>query len=92
MNYKYNLYVMKSTITFTSTLSANLMSWLTKQAKKENTTKRAVIEQALRIYQNETRREELKETFKRVSRDKEMLEMAEEGMDDYQEQLKSLDI
>ncbi|MFA4890805.1 MAG: CopG family transcriptional regulator [Candidatus Gracilibacteria bacterium] len=78
---------MKPTITFTSTLPANLMSWLTKQAEKENTTKRAVIEQALKIYQDETKREELEETFKRASKDKDMLEMAEEGMDDYYEQL-----
>ena len=34
----------------------------------------------------------MKQIDELLRRDKEMLEMAEEGMDDYQEQLKSLDI
>lgn len=68
------------------------MSWLTNQAKKENVTKRAIIEQALIAYRDKAREGDLKETFKRASKDKEILEMAEEGMEDYREQLKSLNI
>ena len=83
---------MKSTIVFTSTLSANLMSWLSSYARKKKSTKRAVIEQALKAYQKKTKKEELKETFIRASKDPEMTEMAEEGMDDYEEQLNTLGI
>lgn len=35
-----------------------------------------------------TIKKELKETFKRASKDPEMKKMAEEGMDDYENQLK----
>lgn len=83
---------MKSTVVFTSTLSANLMNWLGVYSKKINKTKRAVLEQALRLYQDKVRRDELKESFKRAAKDPEMAKMAEEGLDDYADQLRALDI
>lgn len=81
---------MKSTIVFTSTLSGNLMSWLTNHAQKKNQTKRAIIEEALKAYQEKVRIEELKDTFKRAKIDTEITEMAEENLNDYEEQLNSL--
>ena len=81
---------MKSTIVFTSTLSSNLMAWITNYANKEKTTKRAIIEQALKVYQEKIRKDELKETFKRAAKSPEIVKMAEEGMDDYEEQLDNL--
>jgi len=83
---------MRSAIVFTSTLSAGLMSWLSNYARKENKTKRAIIEQALKVYQEKVRKEELRETFKRAAKDSEMVKMADEGMDDYEEQLNVLGI
>ena len=83
---------MRSAIVFTSTLSAGLMSWLSNYSKKKNKTKRAIIEQALKVYQEKVRKDELKESFKRAAKDSEMVEMADEGMDDYEEQLNVLGI
>jgi hypothetical protein len=83
---------MKSTIVFTSTLSANLMAWLTNYSQKENKTKRAILEESLIIYQEKIRKEELKETFKRAAKDSSIMEMAEEGLDDFEEQLITLKI
>ena len=80
------------TITFTSTLSSVLMEWIKKRAKEENKTKRAILEEALRYYQIELKKRELEDGFKRVALDKEMHEMAEEGLGDYIDQLNRLGI
>lgn len=80
---------MKSTITFTSTLSIEMARWLKRYSQKEHSTQRAIIEEALKKYRAEVKRKELAESFKRASQDKDMNKMAEEGLDDYIHQLKS---
>lgn len=76
------------TITFTSTFSSNLMSWLTSYAKETKKTKRTVLEEALMRYKDEIKRKKMEESFKRAAKDPEMLEMAEEDMAEYWKQLK----
>lgn len=80
---------MKS-ITYTSTLSACLMEWVKKQAKKNNVTQREIIERALINLKNDVKRRELEDTFKRASKDSEVALMAEEGLEDTIEQLTKL--
>lgn len=83
---------MKSTITFTTNMSGNLMQWLESYISKKKTTKRAVIEEALRVLQKDEKQKELAESFKRAANDPEMLQMAEEGLGDYLEQLHELEV
>ncbi|NIA02456.1 MAG: CopG family transcriptional regulator [Nitrospirae bacterium] len=68
------------------------MSWLSNYSQKKKKTKRAVIEEALKDYQEKIRKEDLQETFKRAAKDSEIIGMAEEGMDDYEEQLNALGV
>ena len=71
------------TATFTSTISPELIAWVDKRARLEKRTRRAVLEEAVRKYQKDVVREHLREGFKRAAHDKDMLELAEWGMDDY---------
>jgi hypothetical protein len=71
-------------------MSPALMLWLDNHAKKNKITKRAVIENALKIYKNDMTKKELKECFKKVAQDVEIIKMAEEGLEDYNDQLKRI--
>ena len=82
---------MKSgTITFTSTLSAALMAWLKDYAGKRETTKRAILEEALEQLKIDSKRKEYEKGYSRMAKDPDVLEWAEWGMADYHKQLKSL--
>ena len=83
---------MKSTITFTTNMSGSLMQWLESYISKKKTTKRAVIEEALKALQKEEKRKELAESFKRAANDPEIMQMAEEDLADYLEQLHELEV
>ena len=76
---------MKTTASFTSTISPELIAWVDKRARTQKRTRRAVLEEALKNYQREAMRNVLKDGFARASRDADMLELAEWGMDDYRE-------
>lgn len=80
---------MGTPITYTSTLSPQLMTWLDAYASKEGLSKKAVIEEALTLFQIQTKKKKMAEMFKRASGDPEMLDLAEAGLDDYSEQLKT---
>lgn len=79
---------MRQTITYTSTLSNDLMDSLNEFAQKLKVPKNQLIEQALSSYLEELKRMEYVRSFKRANQDDEIKAMAEEGMDDY---LKMLD-
>lgn len=79
---------MRQTITYTSTLSNDLMDSLNEFAQKLKVPKNQLIEQALSNYLEELKRMEYVRSFKRANQDAEIKTMAEEGMDDY---LKMLD-
>ncbi len=70
------------TATFTSTIAPELITWVDSRARLEKRTRRAVLEDALKSYQREVVRQQLREGFARVAKD-EMIELAEWGMEDY---------
>ena len=81
---------MKSII-FTNNLSSDLMRWMEKYSANQKITKRAVLEKALTEFRESVRRKEYADSFKRASLDMDMKNMAEDGMDDYFEQLTCLE-
>ncbi|HXK39103.1 MAG TPA: hypothetical protein VJ043_03375 [Candidatus Paceibacterota bacterium] len=74
---------MKTTASFTSTISPELIAWLDKRARVEKRTRRAVLEEAVKSYQRDSMKSSLKEGFERAALDADMLGLVEWGMDDY---------
>jgi hypothetical protein len=83
---------MKSAVVFTNKMSVDLMNWLKKHSAKTKKTKRSIIEAALEEYRIKHKKLEMAEGFKRAAKDPEIMAMAEEGFQDYNEQLKRFDI
>jgi predicted transcriptional regulator len=73
--------------TFTSTLPDDLLQLLTEKANALSLPKNRVIENALRLYLEHLERAEYKKSYKQASADKDLLVIAEEGMEDYLKQL-----
>ncbi len=73
--------------TFTSTLPDDLFSRLNKSASKLALPKNKIIEKALQIYLDQLNRAEYVQSYKLAEKDKNILDLAEEGMTDYLEQL-----
>ena len=69
--------------TFTSTLSDNLLQQLAEKAAALNVPKNKIIETALRVYLEHLEKAEYIKSYKQASGDKEMLQLAEEGMEYY---------
>lgn len=74
---------MKTTASFTSTISPELIAWVDKRARTQKRTRRVILEEAIKSYQHEAMKSTLKEGFARAARDANMLEMVEWGMNDY---------
>ncbi len=74
--------------TFTSTLPDDLLSVLAETAKELSIPKNKLIEKALRIYFDQLNRAAYVKSYKRLAEDADILQIAEEGMEDY---LKDLD-
>lgn len=74
---------MKTNITFTSSINTMVMKRLRGYADKYKMPKNKIIETALSKYFDDLKRAEYVSSFKRANNDPEMLEMAEEGLDDY---------
>ncbi|HEY4508670.1 MAG TPA: hypothetical protein VJC13_00080 [Candidatus Paceibacterota bacterium] len=81
---------MKS-ITFTNNLSPDLMAWMEKYSASKKVTMRVVLETALTEFRKSARRKEYTSSFKRASMDKDIKEMAEDGLGDYFKQLTYLE-
>ena len=73
--------------TFTSTLPDELLAHLSEKAKSLAIPKNKIIEKALRIYLDQLTRAEYVKSYKQAGDDPNILEMAEEGMEDYLKQL-----
>jgi len=73
--------------TFTSTLPEELLNELDSAAKKLSVPKNRLIEKALRIYLDQINRAEYVKSFKQSTEDENILNMAEEGMEDYLKQI-----
>ena len=78
---------MKTTATFTSTISPKAIAWVDKTARSEKRTRRSVLEEAIKRYQRDNMQRVLKEGFARAARDPDMVELAEWGVADYQDVL-----
>ncbi len=74
-------------ITFTSTLPEDLLKKLNESARRLSVPKNKLIEKALRIYLDQLAKAEYIKSFRQASDDEEVLDMAEEGMEDYLNQL-----
>lgn len=75
-----------TTTTFTSTISPALINWLDAEAKKEKRTRRDMLEEALITF----KRAKMREGFLRASKDKDIIDTAEWGMDEYSKMLLKL--
>jgi predicted transcriptional regulator len=73
--------------TFTSTLPDELLKNLNDMAGKLAIPKNKIIEKALRIYLDQLTRAEYIKSYKLASEDENIIEIAEEGMVDYFNQL-----
>lgn len=74
---------MKANTTFTSSINTKVMKRLRGYSDKYKLPKNKIIETALNRYFDELKRSEYVDSFKRANKDPEMLEMAEEGLEDY---------
>ena len=74
--------------TFTSTLPDDLLNLLGEKARKLSTPKNKLIERALRLYLEHLEKAEFIQSYRKATADKDTLQMAEEGMEDYLKQLK----
>lgn len=69
--------------TFTSTLPEDLFKELSRRAKELDIPKNKLIEKALSIYLDQLKRAEYARSYESLSEDLEILNIAEEGMEDY---------
>ena len=73
--------------TFTSTLPDEILQQLSEKAKALSLTKNKIIERALSIYLDQLNRAEYINSYKRAAKDDNLMAIAEEGMEDYLQQL-----
>ena len=73
--------------TFTSTLPNDLLQLLAEKAEKLSIPKNQLLEKALRLYLTHLEKAEYIQSYKRASQDADVMLIAEEGMEDYLNQL-----
>ena len=73
--------------TFTSTLPDELIQKLNEMAGKLAVPKNRIIEKALRIYLDQLTRAEYIQSYRQAKDDLNIIELAEEGMEEYLNQL-----
>ncbi len=73
--------------TFTSTLPDDLLNRLNELSQKQTMPKNKIIEKALSIYLDQINKAEYIKSYKAAANDKEVMDIAEEGMIDYFNQL-----
>lgn len=81
----------RKTITYTSTLPNIVMEDVVEYAKKKKISKNKVIELAIKKLMDDEIRAELKRSFELAANDKDLIEMAEWGLEDYVQQLKEME-
>lgn len=77
--------------TFTSSLPDELLVKLSEMAKELKMPKNKLIEQALELYLTEIEKAQYAKSFRRASKDKDTMLIAEEGMADYFKMLQEYD-
>ena len=73
--------------TFTSTLPDDLLQKLNEMALKLSIPKNKIIEKALSIYLDQLTQAEYITSYRQAGKDTEIMQIAEEGMEDYLKQL-----
>jgi metal-responsive CopG/Arc/MetJ family transcriptional regulator len=73
--------------TFTSSLPDDLLNRLNELSQKQTMPKNKIIEKALSIYLDQINKAEYIKSYKAAANDKEIMDIAEEGMIDYFNQL-----
>ena len=73
--------------TFTSSLPDDLLDQLSKKAKELNIPKNKLIEKALSIYLDQLNRAAYVKSYKKMAKDTDLLDIAEEGMTDYLQEI-----
>lgn len=73
--------------TFTSTLPDDLLQLLAEKAQILSIPKNKLIEKALRLYLDQLNKAEYVKSYKLAAEDKDLLSIAEEGMEEYFKQL-----
>jgi predicted transcriptional regulator len=74
--------------TFTSTLPDNLLKALSEKAEALSMPKNKLIERALKLYLEHLEKAEYVKSYKQAATDKDILSIAEEGMEDYLKQIR----
>lgn len=74
-------------VTFTSSLPEKTIELLNEMAKKMKAPKNEIINRALIHYLEAIERQQYINSFKKLAGDQELLDLAEEGMEDYYTQL-----
>ncbi len=74
--------------TFTSTLPDNLLQSLSDKAKVLSIPKNKLIERALKLYLEHLEKAEYVKSYKQAASDKDILSIAEEGMEEYLSQIR----
>jgi len=78
---------MRNSITFTSTISPELISLLDDYSKKLKTPKSRLISIAVKNYINELKKEEYIKSFQKAKNDIEIKTLTEDGIEDFLEML-----
>lgn len=77
--------------TFTSSLPEDLLIQLEQMSKSMKLPKNRLIEKALRVYLDQLNKAAYIKSYKQLAEDSDLLQIAEEGMADYLEQLEESD-
>ncbi len=82
--------LMSNTVSYTSTLPEDVMKQLNEYAEKLGLPKNKLIERSLRLYLDKLKQMEYVRSFQRAGMDKDLVEMAEESLQDYLNTLDNL--
>ena len=73
--------------TFTSSLPDDLLQQLDQISKSLQLPKNRLIEKALRVYLDQLNKAEYIKSYRKLAEDRDVLQIAEEGIEDYLSQL-----
>jgi metal-responsive CopG/Arc/MetJ family transcriptional regulator len=79
-------------VQITTSLSKNLVEEMDSFAKLHGKKKNQIIEESVTLFLQKEKKNRFVESFKKASLDKEIVDMADEGLGDYEVQLKKLKI
>ena len=75
-------------VTYTSTMDSELWCQVQESAALYGITKKEIIETSVKAYFREQKRLQFEKGYQMVSKEMDLVKMAEIGMDDYADQLK----